>query len=165
MRKPGFVDRCWQIALFFAYRLLLVYWFIFRPKTLGSVVVVWCGENVLLVRNSYKPVYSFPGGGRTAAEESAKAGVRELFEETGIKVDSKDVRFAMNAFSKSEWKHDSCDFFELHLDVEPEVQIDQREIVFMAFVDFDELENYPMTHNAEQYVAWKQEECASNASQ
>lgn len=162
MRKPSLIDRLWQVALFFGYRVFKCYWFLFRPVTLGSSVVVWCDDKVLLVRNSYKRQYSFPGGGRSSTEESVKAGVRELFEETEIKVDASDVTYAMSAPSRSEWKRDTCDFFETVFESQPEFQIDLREIVFGEFVPFEDLVNYPMTCNAGQYVEWKRKQLAES---
>jgi len=160
MGQANFIDRCYQVAMIVAYRLMLAQWFLLRPKRYGACAVVWVEDKVLLVRNSYKSQSSFPGGGRTLKEEAIEAAARELFEETGIKVPASQLRFAISAHSKSEWKHDQCDYFEVTLDAEPDFQIDNREIIFGKFVPFEQLDEFPLICSAKQYVQWKRKQLA-----
>lgn len=161
MGPANFIDRCYQVAMIVAYRLMLAQWFLIRPKRYGATAVVWVGDSVLLVRNSYKSEYSFPGGGRSLKEEADQAAARELFEETAVKVPASQLRFAMSGLSKSEWKHDQCDYFEVTLEAQPDFQIDNREIIFGEFVPFDQLNEYPLICTAKQYVAWKRKQLAN----
>lgn len=52
-------------------------------------------DKVLVVKAIYKHYWNFPGGVVDAGETPAEAAVRELFEETGLKVDPKQMRFKM----------------------------------------------------------------------
>jgi predicted DNA-binding helix-hairpin-helix protein len=46
-----------------AYRLMRVYWFVFRPVTLGVRILLVRDSQVLLVRHSYQDAWFLPGGG------------------------------------------------------------------------------------------------------
>ena len=70
-------------------RLLLHPWFrLTRGLTLGVWVLVrnQKGE-VLLVRHTYSPGWLLPGGGVERGEVTHEAAVREVLEETGVRVD------------------------------------------------------------------------------
>ena len=63
----------------------LFYW-LFQPITAG--VRILCADQanrVLLVRHSYLPGWHLPGGGIGRGETLAKAALRELWEETGVR--------------------------------------------------------------------------------
>ncbi len=67
------------------YPLAKVYWFIVRPKTQGAGCIIECGENILLVRNTYGDgSWSFPGGGIKKEETPTQSVIREVREEVGI---------------------------------------------------------------------------------
>ena len=51
-----------QFAYVCAYRLMRTYWRMRRPTTHGALVTLWHDDKLLLVRNSYVPYYSLPGG-------------------------------------------------------------------------------------------------------
>ncbi len=44
-------DRLWRLALYFAYRAQLVYWFVFRPSEPSAHVAVWVDDKVLITRS------------------------------------------------------------------------------------------------------------------
>ena len=50
----------------------------------GILVAIWLGEQVLLVRHSYKPGLRLPSGGVRSGEDHCLAAVRELQEEVGL---------------------------------------------------------------------------------
>lgn len=55
----------------------------------GVGVVVWSGDQVLLVRRAHPPRkghWSIPGGMQEVGETAQQAGIREVFEETGIEI-------------------------------------------------------------------------------
>jgi len=66
--------------------ILKTYWFIFRPETHGVKGLVVKDEKVLLVKTTYSKLFTLPGGGIKKAETAKAALIRELAEETGIKV-------------------------------------------------------------------------------
>ncbi len=56
---------------------------------IGIGVVVWRGDAVLLVRRAHPPLkgqWSIPGGMQEIGETARQAGVREVFEETGLEI-------------------------------------------------------------------------------
>lgn len=55
----------------------------------GVGVVVWSEDAVLLVRRAHAPrkgQWSIPGGMQKVGETAKQAGIREVFEETGIEI-------------------------------------------------------------------------------
>jgi 8-oxo-dGTP pyrophosphatase MutT (NUDIX family) len=61
-----------------------VLWFIARPAYTGAVVALWAGERVVLVHQTYRRRWSFPGGGVGRGETPEAAARREVGEELGI---------------------------------------------------------------------------------
>lgn len=60
----------------------------------GVGVVVWKDETVLLIQRGKPPragAWSLPGGRQELGETTREAGVREVLEETGIKIEIKDL--------------------------------------------------------------------------
>lgn len=56
---------------------------------IGVGVVVWRNDSVLLVRRGRPPrqgQWSLPGGMQEIGETARQAGIREVFEETGLKI-------------------------------------------------------------------------------
>ena len=60
----------------------------------GVGVVVWKDETVLLIQRGKPPragAWSLPGGRQELGETTREAGVREVLEETGIKIEIKGL--------------------------------------------------------------------------
>ena len=60
-----------------------VYWFVFRPVTLGVRILLVRDSQVLLVRHSYQDAWFLPGGGVKRGESLEQAIRREVQEECG----------------------------------------------------------------------------------
>lgn len=70
-----------------AYSAGKIYWFMFRPKTMGVKCLIRYQDKVLLIRNSYgKMQWTFPGGGVKRGESHENAARREILEEVGIRI-------------------------------------------------------------------------------
>jgi 8-oxo-dGTP diphosphatase len=76
---------CYRIAD----RLIRLYWFVCRPRTYGARCVVVCGQQLLLIRQTYGDRRWTLPGGRLAKGEASEAAVRrEVQEEVGITLDA-----------------------------------------------------------------------------
>ncbi len=128
------LDRAFRVALWIAYRCLLVCWFVFRPRRRGVFIAVWHDGRVLAIRNSYRHWLALPAGGIQRGETPLDAALRELREEVGIAATPEDLRFVREIPSRFEWKRDRCSFFELLLDAPIEPRADGREVVWAGFV-------------------------------
>ncbi|MGH1572679.1 NUDIX domain-containing protein [Methylobacterium sp. P31] len=79
-KRVTLLDRCYQLALWFAFQGLRVVWFVRRPNQHGALVLIWFEGRVLLVRNSYQSRWSAPGGSVERSESALDAAVREIAE-------------------------------------------------------------------------------------
>jgi ADP-ribose pyrophosphatase YjhB (NUDIX family) len=71
----------------FAYALLKIYWFIFRPKTQGVQCLILSGDQLLLIRHTYgHSAWTLPGGGIKKGETKEEAVKREVKEELGLDI-------------------------------------------------------------------------------
>ncbi len=127
--QPTLVDRGFQLAYVCAYRAMRTYWKVRRPTTHGTLVALWNGGEVLLVRNSYVPYYSLPGGYLRRGETARDAVVRELTEEVGIAADPEKLELVLERTHDWEGKHDHVQIFALDLPSRPTVEVDHREVV------------------------------------
>ena len=119
--------RLHRAALWLAYRLLLVGWFVFRPRRRGVFVAVWHDGRLLVIRNSYRDWLALPAGGPKRGESTLDTALRELREEVGIAARPEALHFACELPSRFEFKRDHCSFFELEL-VEPVVRHELDEL-------------------------------------
>ena len=113
---------------------LRLLWFIRRPETTGALVAVWYQGRVLLVKNSYRPQLTFPGGYIRPREDRRTAAARELREEVGINVQPKRLVHAYHGTHVFEHRQDTLDIYELEMAAEPKVQVDNREVVRAEFL-------------------------------
>lgn len=71
------------------YPVLKIYWKTFKPKRRGVKCVISCGDEVLLIRNTYGgKLWTFPGGGIKRKEAPEVAVKREVKEEVGIVIEN-----------------------------------------------------------------------------
>ena len=130
------INACFRSAYRLAYWLAKRWW-AWRGHN-GTAIAVWVGDRVLVVRHSYKPGLRLPGGGVKAGEDHMLAAIRELQEETGLIVASADVVLLMETYGK----FGKRSIFEVQLDAEPELTVDQREIVYAGFAPVDSVIEY-----------------------
>jgi ADP-ribose pyrophosphatase YjhB (NUDIX family) len=126
---PTLVDRGFQLAYVCAYRAMRTYWKVRRPTTEGSLVALWNHGEVLLVRNSYVPYYSLPGGYVRRGESPKDAAVRELAEEVRISASAEQLDLVLDRTHEWEGKHDHVRIFALELPTRPELEVDNREVI------------------------------------
>lgn len=146
------IDPLLRIVYRGAYTVALGYWFVRRPETEGTFVGVWHGRKVLLLQNSYKQVFSLPGGGQNRSESPRETGARELREEVGLSVAPSELREVFEANGTDEYKRDRCHFVELTVESPPTLTIDNREVVWAAFIDVDAALQLPLAQLVRTYL-------------
>ena len=144
-----------QFGLKIAYKILLVYWFLFRPKTEGVYVAVWTEGKILLVKNSYKKYRTLPGGGIGKNESIEQAALRELKEEIGLQYQESNLRLIKSIPSNHEFKDDTVHIFEIQLEHTPEISIDHREIVSAKFTSPKDCLRLPLSPVVRTYLTEK----------
>lgn len=83
-----------------------LYWRIFKPKTYGSRVLLVCNNKFFLVKPRGGDYWNLPGGGINRNEKPELAAMRELYEETGLKIESIDYLLGRYT-SRDEAKRDN----------------------------------------------------------
>ena len=106
-----------------------------RPAHDGAVVAVWLDGRVLAVQQSYRTTVSWPGGGIRRSEEPREAARRELREDLGLAVRPDDLVLAREMVVDWDFRRERVRVFELRLEAEPVLRIDNREIVAARFVE------------------------------
>src|SRR5262245_47379342 len=118
-----------------AYRLRLAWWFVRRPAIHGSYIAVWHGGRVLVIRNSYRRLLSFPAGGRARGETLVETARRELFEEVGIRAELEQLAYCGDFVHNLNYAEDHGHMFELRCAAAPELRIDRREVIWAEFLE------------------------------
>ena len=127
--KPTVMDHAFRVAYTCAYRGMRVYWQLAHPETQGALVTLWNRGEVLLVRNSYVPYYSLPGGYIRRGEAPVDAAIRELTEEIGVSAKAEDLALVFDRMQPWEGKRDHVRIFSLDVATRPEVRVDNREVI------------------------------------
>ena len=91
------------------YGCALVYWRVFRPKTLGSRTMLIRNGEILLVKHVYQDYWFFPGGGVKRGETYEEAARREMREEAGATGETLVFLGVYNSYSQG--KSDSVALF------------------------------------------------------
>lgn len=129
------VDLLWRLAYRVGIRTARLWWRLRRPRHHGAVVSVWCGGRILVVEQSYRKNLSWPGGGIRRGEEPREAARRELREELGLEVEPSDLVLAREMAVDWDFRREHVRVFEAHLRAEPDLRLDNREVVAARFVD------------------------------
>jgi ADP-ribose pyrophosphatase YjhB (NUDIX family) len=111
-----------KLALTVAYSCLRGWKKLTKSPTRGAAVAVWYKGKILVVRHSYRPGFSLPGGQLKRNESPASAAARELSEEVGIQVD-------MEQLVPVHRDRSGHSLFEYSLETQPIITIDNREVI------------------------------------
>ena len=119
------------------HRIAAFFWdlrnFLFRPTITGAIVLVRVEGQLLLIRPSYRPWYSVPGGRVDRGETPLLAAARELREEVGLVAAPEALRALGEFVVHHHSIEDHVHAYELRLDAVPELRIDSREVVWAGF--------------------------------
>jgi len=134
-----------------AYLAARIWWFVRRPHTNGSLVALWCGGRLLLVRTSYRSLYSLPGGFMKRGETSLAGAEREVLEELGLVITS-GLRLAWHGTIAFEHRSDTATVWEASLETTPPIRVDGAEIVWAGWKTAEEALALPLLPAIAQYL-------------
>lgn len=145
------LDRLWRLAYRVAYLGMRIRWGVWAVAHQGALVAVYVDGKLLLIRNSYRRGWTFPGGGVERGETPLAAARREICEELGLRVtiegEPTRIRGAW------EGRPDTVEIFDLVLPAVPALQLDHREVIEARFVGTADLSRMPLTGPVAAYVA------------
>lgn len=119
--------------------LMKVYWRVMKPITHGARILLVSGDQVLLVRHRRRIVWNLPGGGINVSEDPAIGALRELHEETEIKLDAVD--YCLGTYcAKSEGKRDTVYVFVKTIPekIAPKCALEIQEAKWFSVTDLPE---------------------------
>lgn len=149
------MDPLYRAAFATGFRSARLLWRVTRPRHQGALVAVLVGDSMLLVRQSYRPELSMPGGGVSPGETAAEAALRELDEELAIDADGGGLREVHVATGLWDGRIDTVTFFELRCATPPTVELDNREIVDATLVPIDAIDPATVTGPVAAYLDWR----------
>lgn len=152
-REATLSDRLIQGLLRVAYLGMRCWWALRRPIHQGTFVMAWHDGRVLLIRNSYQPLWSAPGGSVDRGERAAAAASRELAEEVGLQVVASDLRQVAVVTHRFNSKLDTVTVFELHSDSELRPAINNREVVEARWFAPGEALRLPLVPHVRTYLS------------
>lgn len=107
-------------------------------------VLVLCGREVLLTKDIIgNGQWNIPGGGITKGELPSEAALRELYEETGVKLEPHEVQFLVEDRYHSHGKS----FYTVYvarLSEKPPLSISRHEILEAAWLPITEILTNPL---------------------
>jgi 8-oxo-dGTP pyrophosphatase MutT (NUDIX family) len=122
-----------------AYRIILLIWFFTRPTVYGVYVAVWYQQKLLIIKNSYRKRLTLPCGRIKRGEDTAQAAVRELKEEVGIDLRKRQLKFIGQYAAAQNHATDVGSFFEFEMEELPDVQVDNREVIWAQFMPLEQI--------------------------
>lgn len=154
----GLLDTTIRLGYRLAYLGLRAWWSVRRPATHGVGVALWHEGKVLLVRTSYRPCYSLPGGFVRRGEPSEQAARRELREEVGIHLPDGTLRLAWRGALPFESRRDTVDIWETSVQTPPALHIAGREIIWAGWTGPSEALGRRLLPHVAIYLAAREEE-------
>ena len=127
MSAPTLVDRGWRLVFRTAYPLARLWWRVRRRPHRGALVALSVDGAVLLVRASYRPEWSLPGGGVEPGEDPAEAAAREMREELGLSLALDTAPVVVTG--RWDGRPETVSVFELALAERPALRLDGREVI------------------------------------
>lgn len=151
--RASLVDVAHQWAFWLRFRLALMRWRFSKPSCRGSLVMLWRGDQVLLVRTSYTPGWHAPGGGIEPGERPIEAALRELEEEIGLVLEESDLRLALTTEYEWNFRQDRAFIFEAEMPTNQAIKLDLREIIEVRMVPLETARQFQMPPHILEYLS------------
>ena len=142
-----------QLRLYQLAALLYERWrWLVRPHTHGALVAIWHGEELLLVKTSYRRSWGLPGGGIGKHETAQQAAVRELREEIGLTVQQEQLLTPWTMTERVAHGLNTVTIFAVEASERPKVVIDGLEIVAWHWLSREEALDRPLPSHVQAYL-------------
>lgn len=129
------IDAAWRTVYRIAYPVARAWWRLRGERTMGTTVAVTHGGRLLVLRMSYRPGLTLPGGYVATGEDPAETARRELREETGIVVPQGVLDWRMATETDVGGLRNRTECFHWAVAEPPLPRIDNREIVAAEYRD------------------------------
>ena len=133
------IDAAHRLAYRHGYRLVRIWWRLFGGRAVGSTVVLRCGDELLVLRESYRPGLGLPAGGREPGETAVETAVRELYEEVGISLSADRLVMVRQTRLHVGGRVIDNTLFEARVEEKVEPRVDSREIVWAGWMRIEEV--------------------------
>ena len=152
MMLSNCIDSLYRVSYRMAYPVWKFYLLQFQTRSQSAEVALWSNSRLLLIRNSYRQTYTFPGGFIHSDEDTATAAIRELYEETGISVKASQLRFSFACSYNIGRYEGHDDIYECQLADMPALHVDNREVVEAQFMTVDTALALPLESHVARYL-------------
>lgn len=123
-------------------------WFLLHYRPPRAYALIRYAGKTLIVRNWFgSGKWSFPGGGVHKGEDSKVGACREVFEEVGLVLSPKDIKFLVKGFTRFIFSGKKYVIYETTLVAKPDVKLDS-ELNGFAWVNNEEIKSYRLTNEA-----------------
>ncbi|MEX1369136.1 MAG: NUDIX hydrolase [Nannocystaceae bacterium] len=146
------VDLGFRTAYKVAHRMLRAYWSVRKPSTHGALIAVWHDGKIMLIKNSYRPQYSLPGGYVRPGESAPAAAQRELMEEVNLRVPIERLREVYSHTHDFENRKDRVTIVEIEVSDPPRFHVDNREVVWAGFESPQQVLRRPIVPHLAEYL-------------
>jgi 8-oxo-dGTP pyrophosphatase MutT (NUDIX family) len=146
------VNAFWRTVYRLGYPCAQVVWRVTGKPGKGTTIAVWHQGRLLCVRESYRPGLGLPGGGLRRGEAPEAGARRELFEEVGLALEPTVFSGTGQLAYRNDGRVIEDMLFEIELDVEIPLRIDQREIVWAGFLSPADILADQMQHGTRLYL-------------
>lgn len=137
------------------YKSLLPLRRLYRSNRTRAYAVIEHNQKILIVKNWIgSGVWSLPGGGGQEGETEEDTLIREVHEETGVKVDKKQLKFITKGEHRREFGKKKFVIFHVRQTNRPNLVINSLEIVDHRWVDKKELGDvHPASYEIRRVIA------------
>ena len=152
-RHSGWQDWAWRAVYRLGYPAVRLWWRVWRPPHQGALACLDVDGRVLLVRQSYRPGWTLPGGSVRPGEPPEAAARREVLEETGLALPALSPAVVLHG--TWDGRRDEVHVFDVSLDYLPPLRLDNREVVEARLFTPGDLPGLRLSGPAADYLAFR----------